>query len=157
MNKGGTIDYGFCQVTMVTADHSSCCGIPGGDIFDGGAPGGFVLTIPHLNARIYHGGDTNVFGDMGIINDLYNPNIIMIPIGDRFTMGPREAAYASQKYFPNARYIVPMHYGTFPLLTGTLEAFKEELGKRNDNVERVVNSPDIRDNGASWDVDLATL
>jgi L-ascorbate metabolism protein UlaG (beta-lactamase superfamily) len=91
---------------------------------NGGEPGGFVLQIPHLNGRIYHGGDTNVFSDMKIIEDLYQPNILMIPIGDRFTMGPQGAAYAVKNFFHSAKHIIPMHYGTFPLLTGTLEEFK---------------------------------
>ncbi len=73
MNKGGTIDYGYCKVSMVSADHSSCCMGPDGHINVGGEPCGFVLHVPHLNARIYHGGDTNVFGDMKIIEDLHHP------------------------------------------------------------------------------------
>jgi L-ascorbate metabolism protein UlaG (beta-lactamase superfamily) len=66
MNSGGTIDYKFCKVSMTPADHSSGCGFDKAmDV--GGNPGGFVINIPHLNARIYHGGDTNVFTDMQII------------------------------------------------------------------------------------------
>lgn len=130
---------------MTTADHSSCCLSPEGHIEVGGDPGGFVLHIPHMNARIYHGGDTNIFMDMQLIEELYKPNILMLPIGDRFTMGPRSAAYAVQKFFHSAKYIIPMHYGTFPLLTGTFDAFKAELGKCNIPEEKLVASDAIKD------------
>jgi L-ascorbate metabolism protein UlaG (beta-lactamase superfamily) len=123
MNKGGTIDYGYCKVHMVAADHSSSCMGHDGHMENGGQPAGFVLDIPHLNARIYHGGDTNIFMDMELIEELYHPNFLLIPIGDRFTMGPEGAALACKKFFKSARYIIPMHYGTFPMLTGTFEDF----------------------------------
>lgn len=145
MNKGGTIDYGWCKVTMTTADHSSCCLGPEGHIENGGAPGGFVLHVPHMNARIYHGGDTNVFMDMELIEELNKPNILMIPIGDRFTMGPEGAALACQKFFHSAKLIIPMHYGTFPLLTGTFEAFEAELEKRGVSKEKLVATDTIKD------------
>ena len=145
MNKGGTIDYGYCKVSMVSADHSSCCMGPDGHINVGGEPCGFVLHVPHLNARIYHGGDTNVFGDMKIIEDLHHPNVLLIPIGDRFTMGPEGAAYACERFFKSAKFIVPMHYGTFPLLTGTFEAFKSELSKQGVNASLLVETPNHKD------------
>lgn len=145
MNKGGTIDYGWCKVTMTTADHSSCCLGPEGHIENGGAPGGFVLHVPHMNARIYHGGDTNVFMDMELIEELNKPNILMIPIGDRFTMGPEGAALACQKFFHSAKLIIPMHYGTFPLLTGTFEAFQAELEKKGVAKEKLVATDSIKD------------
>ena len=64
MNKSGTVDFGFCRVTMVSADHSSSCGIPEGDNFEGGAAGGFIIRFPGTDVTIYHAGDTGVFGDM---------------------------------------------------------------------------------------------
>ncbi len=67
--------------------------------------------------KIYHAGDTNVFGDMAIIRELYGPEIVMIPIGDHYTMGPREAAYACNLLKPKT--VIPMHFGTFPVLVGT--------------------------------------
>jgi L-ascorbate metabolism protein UlaG (beta-lactamase superfamily) len=73
--------------------------------------------------KIYHAGDTNVFGDMAIIRDLYAPEIVMLPIGDHFTMGPREAAYACKLLRPKA--VIPMHFGTFPVLTGTPRDFQK--------------------------------
>ena len=76
--------------------------------------------------KIYHAGDTNVFGDMRIIGEIYQPDLALLPIGDHFTMGPREAAYAAQLLKVPA--ILPIHYGTFPLLTGTPEELREVDG-----------------------------
>uniref|UniRef100_A0A7S3CQE4 Metallo-beta-lactamase domain-containing protein n=1 Tax=Strombidium rassoulzadegani TaxID=1082188 RepID=A0A7S3CQE4_9SPIT len=145
MNKGGTIDYGFCKITQVSADHSSCCVTAEGHIESGGEATGFVIHIPQCNARIYHGGDTNVFSDMKIIEDLYHPNILMIPIGDRFTMGPEGAAYACANFFKSAKHILPMHFGTFPLLTGTYEDFVAKLGDYKVDTALLVNTPNFKD------------
>jgi L-ascorbate metabolism protein UlaG (beta-lactamase superfamily) len=99
---------------MVHADHS--CGITDGDqIVYGGEACGYVIEFSN-GLKIYHAGDTNVFGDMAIIRDLYAPQIAMIPIGDHFTMSPREAAYACNLL--KAQTVIPMHFGTFPVLTG---------------------------------------
>jgi L-ascorbate metabolism protein UlaG (beta-lactamase superfamily) len=114
MNKGGTQTVGDIKVTMVHADHS--CGITDGDqIVYGGEACGFVIEFSN-GVKIYHAGDTNVFSDMAIIRDLYAPQIAMIPIGDHYTMSPREAAYACNLLKPKT--VVPMHFGTFPVLTG---------------------------------------
>jgi L-ascorbate metabolism protein UlaG (beta-lactamase superfamily) len=115
MNKGGTQMVGDIKVTMVHADHS--CGIQDGDeIVYGGEACGYVVEFAN-GAKIYHAGDTNVFGDMRIIRELYAPEIALIPIGDHYTMGPREAAYAANLLKP--KMVIPMHFGTFPVLTGT--------------------------------------
>jgi L-ascorbate metabolism protein UlaG (beta-lactamase superfamily) len=115
MNKGGTQTVGDIKVTMVHADHS--CGIQDGDqLIYGGEACGYVIEFSN-GLKIYHAGDTNVFGDMRIIHELYNPDIAMIPIGDHYTMGPREAAYACSLL--KAKTVIPMHFGTFPVLTGT--------------------------------------
>src|ERR1700730_6251178 len=115
MNKGGTQTVGDIKVTMVHAVHS--CGIQDGDeIVYGGEACGYVLEFDN-GVKIYHAGDTNVFGDMAIIRELYAPEIVMLPIGDHFTMGPREAAYACKLLQPKT--VIPMHFGTFPALTGT--------------------------------------
>jgi L-ascorbate metabolism protein UlaG (beta-lactamase superfamily) len=115
MNKGGTQTVDDIKVTMVHADHS--CGIQDGDeIIYGGEACGYVVEFAN-GLKIYHAGDTNVFGDMEIIRELYAPSIAMIPIGDHFTMGPREAAYACKLLKPKT--VIPMHFGTFPALTGT--------------------------------------
>lgn len=115
MNKGGTQAVGDIRVTMVHADHS--CGILDGDqIIYGGEACGFVLEFQN-GLKIYHAGDTAVFGDMQIIRDLYAPDIALLPIGDHYVMSPREAAYACKLLKPKA--VVPMHFDTFPVLTGT--------------------------------------
>jgi L-ascorbate metabolism protein UlaG (beta-lactamase superfamily) len=115
MNKGGTQTVGDIRVTMVHANHSS--GIEdGGGIVYAGAACGFVIEFDN-GVTIYHAGDTNVFGDMAIIRDLYAPDIAMLPIGDHYTMSPREAAYACNLLKPKT--VIPMHFGTFPVLTGT--------------------------------------
>jgi L-ascorbate metabolism protein UlaG (beta-lactamase superfamily) len=121
MNKGGTQQVGDVKVTMVHADHS--CGIQDGDqLVYGGEACGYVIEFDN-GLKIYHAGDTNVFGDMKIIHDLYTPDIAMLPIGDHFTMGPREAAYACDLLKVNT--VIPMHFATFPVLTGTPAALSK--------------------------------
>ncbi|HLW86731.1 MAG TPA: metal-dependent hydrolase [Candidatus Sulfotelmatobacter sp.] len=121
MNKGGTQTVGDIKVTMVHADHS--CGIQDGDeLVYGGEACGYVVEFAN-GVKIYHAGDTNVFGDMAIIRELYAPDIAMLPIGDHFTMGPREAAYACNLL--KAKTVIPMHFATFPVLTGTPGALQK--------------------------------
>ncbi len=134
MNKGGTVDLGWVRVTMVHADHS--CGIQDGDqAVYGGEAVGFVLSFQN-GPRVYAAGDTNVFGDMRIIGELYQPEVAILPIGDFFTMGPAEAAYAAQLL--NAPVVIPAHFGTFPALTGTPAALREALSARGvDHIEVV--------------------
>jgi L-ascorbate metabolism protein UlaG (beta-lactamase superfamily) len=137
MNKGGTQKVGDLKVTMVQANHSS--GIEdGGQVIYGGDPCGYVLTFEN-GLKIYHAGDTNVFGDMSIIRDLYRPDLAMLPIGDLFTMGPLEAAYACRLLEPKA--VIPMHWGTFPLLTGTPEEFGHQLKAAGLGVELINMKP----------------
>ena len=88
----------------------------------GGEACGYVIEFSN-GLKIYHAGDTNVFGDMAIIRELYRPDIAMLPIGDRFVMSPREAAYACNLLKPKT--VIPMHFGTFPQLTGTPGEFKK--------------------------------
>jgi L-ascorbate metabolism protein UlaG (beta-lactamase superfamily) len=121
MNKGGTQTVGDIKVTMVHADHS--CGISDGDqIVYGGEACGYVVEFSN-GVKLYHAGDTAVFGDMAIIRELYAPDIAMLPIGDHFVMSPREAAYACNLLKPKT--VIPMHFGTFPVLTGTPEALRK--------------------------------
>ena len=108
MGKGGKIDFGFCSVQMVSADHTSGIMAPDSSIHVGGEAAGFVLSA--YDFAIYHAGDTNVFNDMDIINYLYRPTHLLLPIGGLFTMSPREAAYAVCKFFTNARVVIPMHF-----------------------------------------------
>ena len=125
MQCGGTKDFGFAKVTMVAADHPSTCVGPQGVQITGGNACGFVLEIPSHDLRIYHAGDTNVFSDMKLIDELYKPNIACLPIGDCLGMGPREAAYAVKNFLPTPHLIIPMHFGSFPVLTGTPEEFEK--------------------------------
>lgn len=121
MNKGGTQKLGDIEVTMVHAVHS--CGIQDGDkIVYGGEACGYVVRLPG-GLTIYHAGDTAVFGDMKIIGELYSPHVAMLPIGDFYTMGPREAAFAIRLL--GVKHVVPMHFATFPVLTGTPEKLCE--------------------------------
>jgi L-ascorbate metabolism protein UlaG (beta-lactamase superfamily) len=120
MNKGGTQTVGEIEVTMVDAVHS--CGIQDGDqIVYGGEACGYIIRLPG-GLTVYHAGDTAVFGDMKLIADLYAPDLALLPIGDHYTMGPREAALAIRLL--NVPHVVPMHFGTFPLLKGRPEALR---------------------------------
>jgi len=114
MNKGGTQKVGDISVTMVHADHS--CGIQDGDqILYGGEAVGYIITF-ESGLKIYHAGDTSVFGDMAMIRELYEPDLAIIPIGDHFTMGIKEATHACKLL--KTKTVIPMHFGTFPVLTG---------------------------------------
>jgi len=123
MNKGGTVDVGGVRVTMTQAQHSSMID-DGGKMIYAGEPAGYVVRPPDGRA-FYHAGDTNVFSDMQLIRELYEPALAMLPIGDCFTMDPREAALACK--FLQPTHVLPIHWGTFPLLTGTPEHLKERL------------------------------
>jgi len=114
MNKGGTQSVEGIQVTMVPASHTSSIQA-GGTVLPGGEAVGFVLTFED-GFRLYDSGDTTVFSDMKLIAELYRPEMAILPIGDLFTMGPREAAVACRLLRP--RRVLPVHYGTFPPLTG---------------------------------------
>ncbi len=121
MDKGGTTRVGDIEVTMVHAVHSN--GIKEGKKFIyGGEPAGYIVRLPG-GLTIYHAGDTAVFSDMKLIAELYAPEVAMLPIGDFYTMGPREAAMATRLL--NVKHVIPMHYATFPALTGTPEEFKK--------------------------------
>jgi L-ascorbate metabolism protein UlaG (beta-lactamase superfamily) len=114
MNKGGTQRMGSLSVTMTHAVHS--CGIlDDGKIIYGGEAAGYILWLPD-GRKIYCAGDTNVFSDMELIRELYQPDLAILPIGDLFTMSPREAALACRLLaIPK---VIPAHFGTFPPLTG---------------------------------------
>jgi L-ascorbate metabolism protein UlaG (beta-lactamase superfamily) len=122
MGKGGTAEIAGAEVTMVDAHHSS--GFQSGDqILYAGEPAGYVIALGAL--RLYHAGDTCIFGDMALISELYRPEIAMLPIGGFYTMGPREAAHAARLL--KVRAVIPMHFGTFPPLKGTPDELEREL------------------------------
>ena len=136
MGKGGTQKVGEFEVTMTHAFHSNSIDDNGERIY-AGEPTGLVIRMPG-GFTLYHAGDTALFSDMKLIGELYKPDVALLPIGDHFTMGPREASYAIR--FLGVKHVIPMHYATFPVLTGTPEAFDRELKKRNVKAElRVMN------------------
>jgi L-ascorbate metabolism protein UlaG (beta-lactamase superfamily) len=112
LNKGGSAEIDGLRVTFTDANHSSSA--PDGTY--AGEPCGLVLAADGA-PTIYVAGDTNVFGDMALIGRIYAPDVAILPIGDHFTMGPREAAVAVELL--DVRRVVPCHYGTMPVLTGT--------------------------------------
>jgi L-ascorbate metabolism protein UlaG (beta-lactamase superfamily) len=120
MNKGGSQEIAGLRVTMTDARHSSAY-YENGQMVYMGEPAGYVVRLED-DMSIYFAGDTSLFGDMRLIGELYAPAIAFLPIGDRFTMDPVQAAKASELL--GVRQIVPMHWGTFPLLTGTPAALK---------------------------------
>ena len=121
MNKGGSQKAGGVSITMTHAVHS--CGIlDGGQIVYGGEAAGYVLRFAD-GRSLYFAGDTNVFSDMHLIEQLYHPELAFLPIGGLFTMSPKEAAMACMLLKP--RRVVPMHFGTFPPLTGRPEELRE--------------------------------
>ncbi|MFL9823921.1 metal-dependent hydrolase [Rhodoplanes sp. SY1] len=124
MNTGGTTDLGAFTVTLVRADHSS------GDLVDGipiglGNPNGVIVKAAG-EPTVYHMGDTDVFSDMGLIAELHGPKIAMVPIGDRFTMGAKSAAFAVKRFF-QLDAVIPCHYGSFPIIDPTAEKFVAEM------------------------------
>lgn len=120
MNKGGTVDCGDVSITLTDAKHSSSFDGKHGTVYAGEACG---VVVSAGNKSLYHAGDTLLFSDMRIIGEQYKPAVALLPIGDRFTMGPKEAARAAALIKPHV--VVPIHYKTFGLLTGTYEAFAE--------------------------------
>jgi L-ascorbate metabolism protein UlaG (beta-lactamase superfamily) len=121
MGKGGTQKVGEFEVTMTHAFHSNSID-DGGERIYGGEPAGLVIRMPG-GFTVYHAGDTALFADMKLIGEMYKPDLAMLPIGDHFTMGPREAAQAVR--FLGVKHVVPMHYATFPFLVGTPEQLKQ--------------------------------
>jgi len=122
MNKGGSIHTHGLRLSMVEAVHSSS--IDENGLVGLGDAAGFMVTVED-GRTLYFAGDTALFGDMKLLGELYRPEVACLPIGDRFTMGPEHAAMAAR--WLGARHVVPMHYGTFPLLTGTPEALQQYL------------------------------
>ena len=120
LDYSGTYETENVKIVMVYADHTSSID-ENGQRVDGGEAAGFVVQCEN-GVTLYHAGDTGVFGDMKLIAELYKPEVVMLPIGGVYTMGPREAAKACELL--NPKCIIPMHYGTFPALTGSPEELK---------------------------------
>jgi L-ascorbate metabolism protein UlaG (beta-lactamase superfamily) len=130
MNPGGTMKALGLAITMVRAIHSSSIEEDGQIIYLGAATG-FVVKFED-GQTIYFAGDTDVFGDMKVIGELYRPQIAFLPIGDFYTMGPEQAAKACELL--GVKQVVPMHYGTFPVLTGTPARLRELVSGRGVDV-----------------------
>ncbi|HYW34844.1 MAG TPA: metal-dependent hydrolase [Balneolaceae bacterium] len=123
-NKGGTISFDDFSVTMVSANHSSS--------FQGdytGEPAGLIFSFDD-DISIYHLGDTNIFSDLELYGDLYQPEVTLVPMGDHFTMGPEEATWAVDMLRPEIA--IPIHYGTMPVLSGDPEEFKALVEEETD-------------------------
>lgn len=120
MNTGGTTDQGGFTVTLVRADHSATV-TEDGVVIPLGNPNGVIVKAPG-EPTVYHMGDTDIFGDMGLIAEIHQPEIAIVPIGDRFTMGSEVAALAVQRFF-KLRAAIPCHYGSFPVIEPTADKF----------------------------------
>jgi L-ascorbate metabolism protein UlaG (beta-lactamase superfamily) len=124
MNKGGTVEAAGIRFTMVRADHS------GGATLGTGADQvtrdlgcwGWVIEFED-GLTVYHSGDTDLFGDMSYVRERHQPEIAVLPIGGHYTMGPRDAGMALELI--GAAYVIPVHYGTFPILAGTPGELRE--------------------------------
>ena len=119
-NPGGTIDCGDFDVSFVQAFHSSSTMVDGAPVYLGN-PCGLVIRSKD-GPTIYHMGDTEILGDMALINEIFEPKVGLVPIGDRFTMGARTAALACEKFF-QFDTVIPIHYGTFPIIDQTPDKF----------------------------------
>ena len=126
MNRGGTVAVAGLTVTMVRADHSAGDWSAAGEgPLYLGEPIGFVIGLED-GTRVYYTGDTDVFGDMDLIRKLHKPDVAIMPIGGHYTMGPAGAAQAAKLL--QVRAVIPVHYGTFPILAGTPDELRAELG-----------------------------
>ena len=124
MNMGGTLDQGGFTVSMVRADHSSSHNDNGTAVYLGN-PSGLIVKAPN-EPTIYHMGDTDIFSDMALINEIYAPDVAFVPVGDRFTMSPKLAAMAVKKFF-KLKSVVPCHYGSFPIIEPNADKFIAEM------------------------------
>jgi len=127
INIGGTVNVKGVSISMVQAFHSS----------NRGAPTGFVIKAE--GKTIYHAGDTGLFGDMRLIGEIHRPDVALIPIGDYYTMGPREAAEAVKLIKPAV--VIPMHYQTFPVLEPSAESFIKIVKEKTPEVKVVALKP----------------
>ena len=138
MNIGGSVEIHGIKITMVNATHSADMDFIE-EMAVGGSACGFIIQLEN-GKRIYHSGDTGVFGDMKeVIKGIYNPQIALIPIGDRYTMGLLEASIATQWIDPYV--VIPMHYNTFPVIEQDPEEFADMVESTNKKVKVVILEP----------------
>ena len=141
MNLGGTVEVLGTRVSMVRADHTSGIMTGDGQILYGGVAAGFVVRLEGGYA-FYHAGDTALFSDMELIAELHRPELAFLPIGDVFTMDPQQAALACRLL--GVPKVIPVHYATFPMLTGTPEELAAALQDRGINSEVIALKPGDR-------------
>ncbi len=125
-NQGGTVEQRGIRFTMTRAEHTGSIDTPDGRVLYGGEPKGYIVTFEN-GFRVYASGDTDVFAGMALLREMYAPELAILSIGDHFTMGPFGAAHAVRLL--GVRHVLPGHWGTFPALTGTPGALREELGR----------------------------
>jgi L-ascorbate metabolism protein UlaG (beta-lactamase superfamily) len=137
--KGGRVNPLGPQITItqVRAEHSSEVTVVDpatkkSTTYPGGEPAGFIIEMEN-GFKLYHMGDTGLFGDMRLIGDYYKPDLILMPIGGHFVMDPRDAAYATREML-KPRFVIPIHYGTFPVLRGTPQEYQQALGQTTTQV-----------------------
>ncbi|MDV2482076.1 metal-dependent hydrolase [Methanoculleus sp. Wushi-C6] len=135
MNLGGSITVNGVRFTMTPALHSSWLEDEGMGFY-GGVAAGFVIAMDGVT--VYHAGDTALFSDMQLIRDLYRPDVALLPVGGRFTMGPEEAMIAAR--YVGARLVIPMHYDTFPAICQDLENFKRAIERTTSIKVRILAS-----------------
>lgn len=133
-NPGGTIDCGDVDISFVKAFHSSSTMVDGVPVYLGN-PCGVVIRAKN-GPTVYHMGDTEIFGDMALVNEIFAPTVGLVPIGDRFTMGAKTAAMACSKYF-KFKTVIPIHYGTFPIIDPSPDKFIAEAKGQNVVVPKV--------------------
>lgn len=127
LNIGGSVSVDGVTITLVQAFHSCA----------EGAPTGFVVRFP--KASFYHAGDTGIFSSMELIKELYNPDVAMLPIGSYYTMDVKQAAIATKLMKP--RFVIPMHYNTFPVIEADPEDFKRIVHETVDGVKVEIMKP----------------
>ena len=140
VNPGGTVDHGDFDVSFVKAFHSSGTVVDGMPVYLGN-PCGVVIRAKDA-PTVYHMGDTEIFGDMALVNEIFAPKVGLVPMGDRFTMGARTAAMACEKYF-DFDIVIPIHYATFPIIDQTPDKFIAAATGQNVVVPKVGEAIDL--------------
>src|SRR5215210_783418 len=138
VQKGGTVEVGGIKVTATHAFHSSSIALDDGSVIYAGDPVGYIIEF-ESGFKVYHAGDTAVFGDMQLIGELYSPDVALLPIGDQVVMSPYEAANATRLL--GVQHVVPIHYGTFPFVPGTPEEFQKHVNEVAPNTTVHVMKP----------------
>lgn len=141
-NHGGTIEFDDFKVSFVQAWHSSSSMVDGAPVYLGN-PAGLIVTPKAESGKVlYHMGDTDIFSDMALINEIYAPTIGIVPVGDRFTMGGELAAHACKKFF-DFKTIIPCHFGTFPIIDPSAETFINAMNSKAVEAIAVGSSIDV--------------